>query len=82
MGLVFSAAWLAAGAGDKPRQPLGLPSVEWPKNNPYSAVTDGAEVSTGIREQKGGRSAPTIINRAFSLAQFWDGRAATLEEQA
>jgi len=113
-GLVFSAAWLAAGAGDKPRQPLGLPSIEWPRNNPYSAVkvelgkdlyydkrisadgsvscatchdpkhayTDGAEVSTGIREQKGGRSAPTIINRAFSLAQFWDGRAATLEEQA
>jgi cytochrome c peroxidase len=114
VGLVFSAAWLAAGAGDKPHQPLGLPSIEWPKTNPYSAAkvelgkdlyydkrisadgsvscatchdpkyayTDGAPVSTGIREQKGGRSAPTIINRAFSLAQFWDGRAATLEEQA
>ena len=32
--------------------------------------------------QKGNRSAPTVINRAYSLAQFWDGRAATLEDQA
>ncbi len=46
------------------------------------AYTDNAPVSTGIRGQKGGRSAPTVINRAYSLAQFWDGRAATLEEQA
>src|SRR5262249_30219588 len=30
----------------------------------------------------GGRSAPTVINRAYSQAQFWDGRAATLEAQA
>ncbi|HWC99234.1 MAG TPA: cytochrome c peroxidase [Candidatus Sulfopaludibacter sp.] len=49
---------------------------------PEHAFTDGAPVSTGIRFQKGGRSAPTVINRAYSLAQFWDGRAATLEEQA
>lgn len=32
--------------------------------------------------QKGGRSAPTTINRAYSVAQFWDGRAPTLEAQA
>ena len=38
--------------------------------------------SKGIRGQLGGRSAPTVINRAFSLDQFWDGRATTLEEQA
>lgn len=49
---------------------------------PERAFTDGAAVSTGIRGQKGGRSAPTVINRAYSLAQFWDGRASTLEEQA
>ena len=49
---------------------------------PASGFTDGAPVSTGIRGQKGGRSAPTVINRAYSLAQFWDGRAASLEEQA
>lgn len=51
-------------------------------HEPRSAFTDGAPVSTGIRAQKGGRSAPTVINRAYSLAQFWDGRATTLEEQA
>jgi cytochrome c peroxidase len=49
---------------------------------PEFAFTDGKPVSTGIKGQKGGRSAPTVINRAFSTVQFWDGRAATLEEQA
>src|ERR1044071_1425177 len=49
---------------------------------PEHAFADGAAVSTGIKAQKGGRSAPTVINRAYSLAQFWDGRAGTLEEQA
>jgi cytochrome c peroxidase len=44
--------------------------------------TDGQRVSTGIRGQKGGRSAPASLNRVFSKAQFWDGRAATLEEQS
>jgi cytochrome c peroxidase len=51
-------------------------------HNPQYAFTDGAAASTGIRGQKGNRSAPTVINRAYSLAQFWDGRAPTLEEQA
>jgi cytochrome c peroxidase len=51
-------------------------------HRPDRAFTDGAAVSTGIDGQKGGRSAPTIINRAYSLAQFWDGRTASLEEQA
>jgi cytochrome c peroxidase len=51
-------------------------------HHPKFAFTDGNSVSTGIKGQKGGRSAPTVFNRAYSLAQFWDGRAATLEEQA
>jgi cytochrome c peroxidase len=51
-------------------------------HDPKFAFTDGSPVSTGIKGQKGGRSAPTIINRAWSLAQFWDGRAPTLEAQA
>ena len=46
------------------------------------AFTDAKPVSTGIRGQKGGRSAPVAINRVFSSAQFWDGRAATLEDQS
>ena len=49
---------------------------------PSLAFTDGQPVSTGIHGQKGGRNAPTAINRVFSSAQFWDGRAATLEEQS
>ena len=49
---------------------------------PEHGFTDNAPVATGIRGQKGGRSAPTTINRAYSLAQFWDGRAPTLEDQA
>jgi cytochrome c peroxidase len=51
-------------------------------HSPQFAFTDGSAVSTGIKQQKGGRSAPTVINRAYSLAQFWDGRAGSLEEQA
>src|SRR3954452_24251368 len=51
-------------------------------HDPKHAFTDGSPVSTGIGGQKGGRSAPTIINRAWSLNQFWDGRANTLEAQA
>ncbi len=44
--------------------------------------TDNAAVSTGHRNQKGGRSAPTVYNAALHIAQFWDGRAPTVEEQA
>jgi cytochrome c peroxidase len=49
---------------------------------PALAFTDGQPVSTGIRHQQGGRSAPTAINRGFSKVQFWDGRAPTLEAQS
>jgi cytochrome c peroxidase len=51
-------------------------------HHPKFGFTDGSPVSTGIKGQKGGRSAPTVFNRAYSLAQFWDGRAGTLEDQA
>lgn len=49
---------------------------------PEFAYTDGKAFSSGIKGQLGGRSAPTVINRAYSTLQFWDGRAASLEEQA
>jgi cytochrome c peroxidase len=49
---------------------------------PSKGGTDNAPVSSGIRGQKGGRSAPSMVNRLFSKAQFWDGRAASLEAQA
>ncbi len=104
----------APGPETPPPPPLGLPPVDWPEDNPYSAekvelgrllyfdnrlssdetvscaschaperaFTDGSEVSLGIGKQKGGRSAPTVINRAYSTYQFWDGRATSLEDQA
>ena len=43
---------------------------------------DGARFSTGHKGQLGGRNAPTVFNAAGQLAQFWDGRAATVEAQA
>lgn len=43
---------------------------------------DGAPVSTGIKGQKGGRSAPTVYNAALHIAQNWDGRAPDVEAQA
>ena len=49
---------------------------------PALAFTDGQPVSTGIKQQQGGRSAPTAINRGFTKVQFWDGRAPTLEAQS
>jgi len=43
---------------------------------------DNRMVSVGVNAQTGGRSAPTVWNAAFNAVQFWDGRAASLEEQA
>lgn len=51
-------------------------------HSPEFAFTDGRPVSSGIKGQKGGRSAPSVINRAYGALQFWDGRAASLEAQA
>lgn len=43
---------------------------------------DGLPTSEGHEKQRGGRNAPTVYNAADHLAQFWDGRAADVEEQA
>lgn len=51
-------------------------------HNVMSGGTDNRSVSVGINGLKGGRSSPTVWNAAFLTAQFWDGRAATLEDQA
>lgn len=40
------------------------------------------KTSRGHKQQVGGRNSPTVYNAAFHLAQFWDGRAADVEEQA
>jgi cytochrome c peroxidase len=51
-------------------------------HNVMASGTDNRPVSVGVEAQKGGRSAPTVWNAAFLTTQFWDGRAASLEEQA
>jgi cytochrome c peroxidase len=43
---------------------------------------DGEPTSAGHKGQRGARNSPTTLNAAFSFAQFWDGRAASVEEQA
>lgn len=43
---------------------------------------DMLPVSIGHKWQKGRRNAPTVLNAVFNTAQFWDGRAADLKEQA
>lgn len=49
---------------------------------PENGFADPEQFSTGVGGKKGNRQAPMVINRVFSAVQFWDGRAASLEEQA
>lgn len=51
-------------------------------HNVMAGGDDARSVSIGVGGQKGKRSAPTVWNSAFLGVQFWDGRAADLEEQA
>jgi cytochrome c peroxidase len=51
-------------------------------HDPALAFTDGRPVSIGVKGRAGQRNSPTILNALYNSAQFWDGRAKTLEEQA
>ncbi|NBT61465.1 MAG: cytochrome C peroxidase [Planctomycetia bacterium] len=51
-------------------------------HNPKMGFTDQSMVSIGINGKLGGMSAPSVYNSAYNLAQFWDGRAPTLEAQS
>lgn len=42
---------------------------------------DHQRVSAGINGKLGDTNAPTVFNTSLNVAQFWDGRASTLEEQ-
>ncbi len=44
--------------------------------------TDNIKTSIGHNWQQGPINAPTVLNSSMNLAQFWDGRAADLKEQA
>jgi cytochrome c peroxidase len=43
---------------------------------------DNEPTSRGHKGQRGARNSPSVYNAALHVAQFWDGRAATVEEQA
>jgi len=43
---------------------------------------DNQPTSEGHKKQRGDRNSPTVYNAAGHIAQFWDGRAETVEAQA
>jgi cytochrome c peroxidase len=49
---------------------------------PDKAFGGGDAASRGINGQLTKRKAPSLLNRAYGTAYFWDGRAKSLEEQA
>jgi len=54
-------------------------------NSCHNLATGGVDnlpTSMGHLAQFGPRNAPTVLNAGLEFAQFWDGRAASLEEQA
>jgi len=51
-------------------------------HDPASAFASGDAVAIGVRERRGTRNAPTLLNSNLSKSYFWDGRAETLEQQA
>lgn len=96
-------------------EPLGLPPVPIPADNPQTAdkialgnrlfhdlrfSSDGTvscatchaddkaftdsplKTSEGIGKKTGTRNAPTVLNAAYFTSFFWDGRAASLEDQS
>jgi cytochrome c peroxidase len=44
--------------------------------------TDNLETSIGHNWQQGPINSPTVLNSSMNMAQFWDGRAKDLKEQA
>jgi cytochrome c peroxidase len=51
-------------------------------HDPRRAYADGRTLAVGPAGAMGRRNVPTIVNRAWGRSFFWDGRAATLEQQA
>jgi cytochrome c peroxidase len=51
-------------------------------HDPAFGFAERKPVAEGVGGRMGARNTPTILNAVFNEAQFWDGRSATLEEQA
>jgi len=50
-------------------------------HDPAMAFADSNPLAIGLGGKTGVRNSPTVLNAMFSDSQFWDGRAASLEEQ-
>src|SRR5579872_5264403 len=51
-------------------------------HSPRNGFTTHTAASRGVGDQIGKRNAPSILNAMFYKSMFWDGRAASLEEQS
>lgn len=51
-------------------------------HDPSKGFSNGLQMSDAYPGTKHWRHVPTVLNAAYLKAQFWDGRAATLEAQA
>ena len=51
-------------------------------HHPEDGYGRNTKFGVGVGGQMGGRNSPIAFNRILSSVQFWDGRAATLEDQA
>jgi cytochrome c peroxidase len=51
-------------------------------HNPATGFSDPKPVSEGVQKRSGTRNSPTVLNSVYYTTEFWDGRAASLEEQA
>ncbi|MGD9636348.1 MAG: cytochrome-c peroxidase [Pirellulales bacterium] len=51
-------------------------------HHPDFSYAKNTQFGEGVGGQLGGRNSPAAYNRILTSVQFWDGRAATLEEQA
>jgi cytochrome c peroxidase len=50
-------------------------------HNPNRAFSSPVAMAIGVGGRQGRRNAPSLINRAYGRAFFWDGRMSSLEEQ-
>jgi cytochrome c peroxidase len=51
-------------------------------HQPDRALSDGRRVAAGVASAAGTRNAPSLVEVARQRSLFWDGRRASLEEQA
>ncbi|MEZ6117429.1 MAG: cytochrome c peroxidase [Pirellulaceae bacterium] len=51
-------------------------------HDPEKGWSNGLPVAVGVHGEAGNRNVPSILNAAYYRAQFWDGRAGSLEGQA